>query len=274
MRFLTTLLVLLSAAPLFTQTAHPQRTVVESISVTSDSSVSSQHLQQVEQEIRKHDYPPDPAQEIAQRANFELQKDGYFKAETSVAEMRVLSNNPAQPTVAVTLRITEGQQYRLKEIVFQNNKVFSNSQLRTQFPIANGDTFDAEKIRKGLDALRELYAGKGYINAVPVPGTVADTRGWVKLIVDMDEGAQFRVQSLQLHGREEWAPEKAERLLQIWRPYAEHTYSPTMIEEIQQAMMEMFPGLTYDEALPAITQNPERKTVNIALSLPRTVAAK
>jgi len=274
MRFTTGLLLLLSAAPLFTQAAYSQRTVVESLSITSDSSVSSQHLQQIEQEIRKHDYPPDAGQEIAQRANYELQKDGYFQAETSIAKIQVLSDSPARPAVAVTLRINEGQQFRLKQIVFQNNKVFSSAQLRAEFLIADGDVFDAEKIRKGFEALRVAYQEKGYINVVPVPGTVADQSGWVKLIVDMDEGAQFTMESFELQGREEWPPDKAEKVLNIWRPYAEHVYNPRIIEQIQQAMMELFPGISSDDALPAIRQNPERKAVDIELSLPATLTAK
>jgi len=189
MRLLTALLVLLSAVLMLGRPAQCQRVVVESISATSDSAVSSQHLQQIEQEIRKRDYPRDGEREIAVRANFELLKDGYFQAETTAAGVQVLSDTPAQQTVAVTLRINEGRQYRLKEIVFQNNKVFTGSQLRARFAIADGDIFDAEKIRKGFEALREAYAEKGYINVVPVPGTVADQSGWVKLIVDMDEGS-------------------------------------------------------------------------------------
>jgi outer membrane protein assembly factor BamA len=189
MRIVTGLLLLCSAAVLCGQTPVSQPSVaVQSVAVTSDSSVSSQHLEQIKEEVLKHTYRPDREGEIAERAKYELMKDGYFTAQASTANVQVLGDTPAERSIAVTLRINEGQQYRLKEIVFLNNKVFAGSQLRKQFSIADGDIFDAEKIRNGFEAIREAYAEKGYVNVVPVPGTVADQSGWVKLIVDMDEG--------------------------------------------------------------------------------------
>ncbi len=275
MRIPTALLVLLCPLLLVAQTpkASP-RTIVEQISVTNDSLVSSEHLQQVEQEIRKQDYEDDAANEIARRAKYELQKDGYFKAETSTVDVQVLSESPFERSVSVTLRINEGQQYRLERITFKDNKVFPGSDLRHAFLISDGDVFDAEKIRKGLEGIHKMYGNRGYINFTPVPKTLAnDQTRTINLIVAADEGAQFTVDSLVLSGRAEWPPEKAEKLLALWRPYAEHTYSPKLMEQIQQAMLEMFPGLDSDAALPAIRQNPKTKTVEIEVRLPRTIAS-
>ncbi len=275
MRIFTTGLLVLSASLLLAaQSAPPAKTtVVESVSITSDSSVSSQHLQEITQELLKHTYRRDAETEIAERANYELLKDGYFKAETTTAEVQVVNDTPAQRTVSVTLRINEGQQYRLKQIVFKNNQVYPAPQLRKAFDIADGDVFNADKIRVGMEKLRELYAEKGYINFTPIPQPILNDQAHaIDLVLALDEGAQYKVGSLILKGRAEWPPDQAEKLLAIWRPYSEQPYRGKLGEQIQQAMEEMFPGLTPDQALPAIRQHPERRTLDIEVSLPSTVA--
>lgn len=97
----------------------------------------------------------------------------------------------------------EGEQYRLKEISFKDERAFSEEELRRQFQIVDGDIFDVEKIRQGLDKMRKLYANCGYINFSPVPDTAAgDQAATVSLTIDIDEGMQFRIGSLILDGAE------------------------------------------------------------------------
>lgn len=275
MRFATGLLVLVAPSLLFAQPPSSPVVIVDSVNITRDSSVSSQHLQEMEQGIRNHTYVLGRENVIAERANYELQKDGYFKAETTVKDVQVVSATPTARWVSVMLRSNEGQQYRLGHISFKNNKIFKSPQLRGAFQIADGDVFDVDKVRTGFEAIRRLYAEDGYINVTPVPQTGTDDEArTVDLIVDMDEGAQYTMGSIELESREEWPSDKAEKLLNIWRPHAEHAYDPEVIEQIQQEMLEMFPGITPEEALPAVQQNAERKTVNLSVSLPETVTSR
>jgi hypothetical protein len=46
---------------------------------------------------------------------------------------------------------------------------FSGDELPGQFPVADGDIFDVDKIRKGLEDLRRLYVSQGFMNFTPVP---------------------------------------------------------------------------------------------------------
>ena len=134
--------------------------------------MSSDHLRAITEEVAKHTYPANqPGEEIAERARYTLQQDGYFKAEVRLARQLV---SPIQSTVAVTLEISEGQQYRLKKVAFGGNKVISAQELRQQFAIGNGEIFDVEKIRRGLEQLRRLYMARGYINFAPIANTEAD----------------------------------------------------------------------------------------------------
>lgn len=68
--------------------------VVEDIGITNDSLVSSEHLQQLRQEITNHQLGDNAKYEIVSRAIYELQKEGYFKANVTTSDLEVLNETP------------------------------------------------------------------------------------------------------------------------------------------------------------------------------------
>jgi Surface antigen variable number repeat len=261
---------LLSISTLLIGQAAPQsvKLSVASVGITSDSLVSSEHLQQIQQEIANREYPATAEDEIAQVARYELLKDGYFKAEVSISDVTVLSETPGQRTVTVTLQINEGQQYRLARITFKHNTVFPSSQLRQAFSVKDGDLFDAEKIRLGIGELRRLYASQGYINFTPVPLTTAnDQAATVALVMDIDEGKPFKVEGLILSGNKPWSEKETQELRAIWLPYVGGTSIPELIDQLHVATAAMFPGVDTRNLID-LEQHADRQIVNIRIVRP------
>jgi outer membrane protein insertion porin family len=58
--------------------------------------------------------------------------------------------------VDVTIRITEGDQYRLGRMEFSGNKTTRDKVLRREFPINEGDIMDMEIFKKGLQKVTQL----------------------------------------------------------------------------------------------------------------------
>jgi len=246
--------------------AQSGRMVITSVDVTSDSSVSSDHLRAITEEVTKNTYTRNqPGEEIAERARYLLQQDGYFKAKVSLADQFVSST---QSTVAATLGISEGQQYSLKEIGFSSNGVFQVQQLRGQFEIENGEIFDVEKIRRGLERLRRLYASRGYINFVPVPNTDADDEnGVVTLRIDCDEGKQFHYGKLTVVGSE-LHPGDSERILKTWRFTEGEIYNGEEVEKFWTDIARYLPlEWPLDQHL-EIRQNVSSATAGLTVLLP------
>jgi outer membrane protein assembly factor BamA len=246
--------------------AQSGRMVVTSVDVTPDSSVSSDHLRAITEEVTKDTYTGNqPGEEIAEQARYLLQQDGYFKAEVSLADQFV---SPAQSTVAVTLGIREGQQYRLNEIDFSSTGAFRAQQLRQQFEIGNGEIFDAEKIRRGLERLRRLYASRGYINFTPVPTLTADDENQVvTLRIDCDEGKQFHFGKLTVRGNE-LHPGDSGKILKAWRFNEGDVYNGDGVEEFWN---DIAPYLPFDWQLCQhleIHQNPRTATATLAVLMP------
>jgi outer membrane protein insertion porin family len=129
------------------------------------------------------------------------QDRGYFKVEVR-GEARMLTSKPVSERIAVTVHVDEGQQYRLREITFRNNRAVTDLQaLRNLFPLYDGDVFSREKIAQGLDNLRFAYGEAGYINFTSVPDSQFNEESrTISLNVNVDEGKQFYVSSISVVG--------------------------------------------------------------------------
>jgi outer membrane protein insertion porin family len=65
----------------------------------------------------------------------------------------------------------------------------------------DGDWFNTEEVRKGLDELKKAYGGFGYINFTGVPDTIFDDKNkTITLKIDIDEGKQFFVRRIEFVG--------------------------------------------------------------------------
>ena len=149
--------------------------------------------------------------EDAERVRYYYQTKGYFKALVADPQTKIRDTPPPWywpfskkqgKAVDITMPVEEGEQYRLKEITFTGNKAVSDTRaLRAQFKIKDGDIFDSEEIRKGLENLRKAYAALGYINFSPVPNTDPDDeKKTIALKIDLDEGKQFFVRRIEFQG--------------------------------------------------------------------------
>ncbi len=149
--------------------------------------------------------------EDAERVRDAYQQRGYFKAlvqepktttrDTGGFRIPLIMKGGGK-AVDITMPIEEGERYKLGSITFKNMKAVTNEKaLRNLFPIGDGDLFNTEHIRKGLEQLRKAYAELGYINFTPVPNTeIDDTKLEVSIAVDLDEGKQFFVRRIEFQG--------------------------------------------------------------------------
>jgi len=158
-------------------------------------------------------YDASKLEEDTERVRAEFQNRGYFKVLVQDPKTKIhdtghpgfhiplLMKGPGK-AVDITMPIEEGDQYKLGEITFKNNKAVQNTKaLRSLFPIKDGEIFSREKVGKGLDNLRKAYTELGYINFTSIPNTTFDEdKKLVFLDVDVDEGKQFFVRRIEFQG--------------------------------------------------------------------------
>jgi outer membrane protein assembly factor BamA len=130
-----------------------------------------------------------------------LQDKGYFKAAVKTSTQQLPDKQDTHQFV-ITFDIDAGPQYRLGQITFRNNHAVTNAKaLRDLFAIKDGDLLRREVMARGLENLCYAYGELGYINFTPVPGiTFDDERKLGFLEIDVDEGKQFYVSSIDIVG--------------------------------------------------------------------------
>ena len=151
-------------------------------------------------------------EEDAERVRYEYQTKGYFKAivadpKTKIRDVSGIRwympwKKGSGKVVDITMPIEEGNRYKLKAIVFNGNKALPNTAaLRSIFKMKDGDWFNADLVRKGLDDLKKAYGEFGYINFTGVPDTqFDDVNKTITLKIDIDEGKQFMVRRIEFVG--------------------------------------------------------------------------
>lgn len=145
---------------------------------------------------------------LEERIRRAWQEHGYFRVQVR-GSSTILTSSPLESRIAVAFQVDEGHQYRLSGITFKNNRAISSQQfLRSLFAIKDGGLFNAAQVSKGLEKLRAAYGGFGYINFTPVPDTrINEESQTISLDVDLDEGKQFYVSSIDAIGLDEQSSE-------------------------------------------------------------------
>jgi hemolysin activation/secretion protein len=188
-----------------------------------------------------------------------LREYGYFYAKVS-AKASVLSGDLREQRAAITFQVSEGRQFRLSEIQFANAHVFPPPVLREQIPLQDGDVFNLRGIRKGMEALTQLYATQGYINFTPSPDIQVDNEHQrISVLFELDEGRQFRVGSVEVLG--------------LYRPLSGPTlktklvpgrvFNPALIEDVFSENKAVLPPNVSSRDDTQITQDAKNATVAI-----------
>jgi outer membrane translocation and assembly module TamA len=137
---------------------------------------------------------------VKENAQAVLQENGFSEAKVTT-QARVLGGDAAEEQVSVYCQVREGPQYRLANIQFTGAHAFSPSELRSRFPLSDGDLFDISKVREGLEALTRLYGSRGYINTTATPDLrPLRDRQLMSVVFNVEEGSQFRVGSVEVVG--------------------------------------------------------------------------
>jgi outer membrane protein insertion porin family len=168
-------------------------------------------------------------EELAERARQNLRDLGYYSAHVETPQLSAINEFPPSRSADVSIQVEPGAQYRLGEIAFQGASVFPPDQLRRQFLIEAGSLFNATRIGKGLEGLKDLYLEKGYVNfgAIPVP-RIDEARRVIDLTIDVDEGKPYDFGRLVMDGIEPRAG-VAKALLAAWAAVEGKRYNPQIL---------------------------------------------
>jgi len=160
-------------------------------------------------------YDPSKLDEDKSRVQVFYQDHGYFTAHVIDSNVTIrktggegihiplIHPNSIGTAADVVITLEEGRKYHLNNIMFTGVKFFRTPEalMTPLFGMSKGDIFSTVKLRKGIENMRKLYGGFGYIDFVVEPSfDPLPNSDLIDLSLAVDEGKQFFVRRIDFSG--------------------------------------------------------------------------
>ncbi len=126
-------------------------------------------------------------------------EQGYLDVE--IAEDKITFDYPRPDRLVITIRVNEGRQYKIGDVTFKGNKIYSDRILKLVPRQKKGMTFVPSKLDKDVETLEEFYGQVGYlqtrVHLVRKPNL---TTGDIDIEYQITESEKFQVESVVIEG--------------------------------------------------------------------------
>ena len=126
-------------------------------------------------------------------------EEGYLDVE--ISQDNVIFSYPTPEKLVLTINITEGRQYRLGEISFKGNKLFTSALLKRVARQKSGVVFVPSKLDKDVERLEDFYGKDGYLDTrVRLVRKPNVNTGNIDIEYGITESEKFNVESVVIEG--------------------------------------------------------------------------
>lgn len=187
---------------------------------------------------------------------------GYLKAQFAEAQAKVAEDGD-QTLVDVSFPVTPGEQYKLTDIKFSGNNVFTADKLREIIHLKTGEPANSIELTDDLQQLHKLYGTKGYLFAVAeaVP-SMDDQAATVSYEINLNEDEMYRMGELNIDGI---PPENSKKMLAQWQMKKGDPYDSSYPQRFFSLMYRDFGLHGSYEVVPKEAIDRQQKVVNMAL---------
>jgi outer membrane protein insertion porin family len=189
----------------------------------------------------------------------DMMKEKGFQYATVKHEVKALEGGPK--LVHLTFNMDEGPKVKIRRIVFEGNRAFTDSTLGGRMKgnkpvwflsfISGRGTYQENKFEEDAERVLEYYRDRGYINAQvgdPTLNTLDDSSDeetrWVEMVVPVIEGNRYRVGNFTFDGN---TVIKTEVLRPFFKIKQGDFYSQKRIREGVQKAQELYGSGGYFE---------------------------
>lgn len=133
-----------------------------------------------------------------ERVLLKYAKKGYIKAQM---EDPIITYNEDQTEMYLDVFIDEGKRYKLGDVTFSGNQLFTDQHLQEVLKLDKGKYFNQEKFREALMRVQDAYSEKGHIFARVVPREeFNEEQGIINFVVQIEEGPVAFIEDIVLKG--------------------------------------------------------------------------
>lgn len=139
---------------------------------------------------------------------------GYVKAKV---DRPTVGLTPDRLGLYITFRVEEGEQYKIGEVEFAGDLLFSNEKLKETVKIDDSEVFAYDLLQRDLNELQALYGDLGYAYANVIPRTrFNDEDKIADLVFEFDKGNKVKFGRISVVGNTKTRDKVLRRELRIY----------------------------------------------------------
>jgi outer membrane protein insertion porin family len=129
-----------------------------------------------------------------------IQNEGYGDANVDLQ----ITNAEKEGRVVITFTLNRGPLFRLNEVSFLGNTLFSDEEIEKVFLVHPEELFSPEKLRATAESIKDLYGRKGYIDThVQFETQPVQGKPLYNIHFEIEEGAQYKIGLIRIFGNEQ-----------------------------------------------------------------------
>jgi len=190
-------------------------------------------------------------------------REGKLRAKFGEPQAKIVHETPDEFEVDAVLPVEEGREYKLAQIEWSGNSVFTTAQLSKGIHQQPGQTVNAVQLSDDLDAIKPLYRSRGYMKAVVEPHLdLNDAEGTASYKLEVKEGDQYRMGDVEIEGLDE---KSSAHIREAWTLHQGEPYDASYVKRFLKDTGALVPpsikwGVTIHEDL-----NEKDKTVDVTV---------
>jgi outer membrane protein assembly factor BamA len=177
---------------------------IKSVAFSGEQKVTAQQLADAAKGLIGQNYSALDVESYARAGLLPLyHQRGYLRATFAPVKVALVDPSSRGPAfdVALTLSVTEGDQYSLSSINWSGNQAIATTELAKAFGMSAREVANTEKIDVGFHNAVRVYNSHGYINAQVLPtADLDDAQKLAAYSVTVKEGSQYHMGSITFEG--------------------------------------------------------------------------
>ncbi len=133
---------------------------------------------------------------------------GYF--DVDIEKEVAIDESPWNPLsfksahAIITYRIKEGPRFKIRDLVIEGNKIFTNDELANELKLRSGEFYNSRYMSKDVDGIKERYGhlGRTFANVEPVPRFLEEP-GAMDLVYHVNEDRVYTIRHVDVRIHED-----------------------------------------------------------------------
>ena len=192
-----------------------------------------------------------------QLIRFLYMEKGYMEVKVEDPQVTL---SPSKDGIYISFYISEGEQFKVGQMDFSGDLIFSKLELRKLLSLKTGDVFTYSFLQKDLMAIQTKYGDEGYAFANVIPRFSSQGQKEIHLLFDIQKGEKVYINRINISGNTVTRDRVLRREMKFFEG---ELYNASSILEAKKSIQR----LGYIESIDILNDPLDSNTVDLEVSV-------